>query len=1084
MRRAVRELLLLAGILLLCAGSANAQAIGSIFGKVTDSTGGVMPGVTVTVTGTGLQQPLTAVTGATGTYQFPNVPIGTYAVTFELDGFKKSVRPNVIITSGFQAPVDQKLEVGNKTEEITVSAAPPVVDTKKTTSGATFTKDILENIPSARDPWQIINMTPGVQAGLNVGGSSSGQQVGLAARGTSASVQWNLEGGSITDLSSNSSPSYFNFDSFEQIQVVSGGGDVSVQSSGLAINLVTKSGSNVFKGTAVSTFENDSMQQNNVTRELFNAGSNGFLSGNPLQKILVASAEYGGPIKKNRLWFWGAVDKQDINVGILNFFDATKGGLCQQLVDAQKAGTLSGLVTYDQLDNVVKCLQNDKTVIKDLQWKFNYQLNSANKFQYLFDSDNKYRNRRGASASTAVEATTQQTSDAPKGVGYWGLPLPTHSLTHTLIASDRLVFNTMFTYVHGGFALDYQDVPPQGSCAPIKYLGSDSLSDYQRDASCLWNQQSQYNRSTGFVTRSIGSATTAGGSSGAFETTRHSWEAKTDGTYFLTNALGGDHSLKFGVGWRKNPVQSFTHYGGGARAIVQCVGNNSANCGSGAYAAVGSATGVVPSIAYLYRDLLLNNNWYTWNGYLQDSYSRGKFRVNAGVRYDWQTSTYLGGCVAANPIRPDLMPSQCESATSTDPTSGKKIQSFGNVAPRMSITYDLFGNGKTSVHASGSYYYATKITLANSLSGLNGGQYLSWGANASNGACSTTAGASCWNDANHDGTVQAGELIGVPTPNTTRFDLNTGKIVAAGNLVDPSAKIARTREFVGGVQHELVANLAVGVDYIYRKYDRGTTTYSVGYQPGSGANLASLYNPTVQTYTDPVTGLSAPYYITCTGCVRPSGLASITMTNTGYQTYSGVDFTVTKRFSNRWQANVAVTVQKNPSFLPDYASTAIGGNTPITNPTGIAYQDGRTTIARYLIKASAAYQLPWDIMLAGNLNINDGATRTLTINGPGAVYGGLTSTGANSTITYNTLRFEDDGNTRLKPTELLDLSAQKVFNFRGGKNRLKLMLDAFNVFNTNTILGYTSNNRSASTFTSPSSLVPPRVFRIGGSISF
>ena len=88
MMRGVRGFLLVAGILLLSAVSANAQAIGSIFGKVTDSTGGVMPGVTVTVTGTGLQQPLVGVTQSSGAYQFPNVPIGTYSVTFELEGFK------------------------------------------------------------------------------------------------------------------------------------------------------------------------------------------------------------------------------------------------------------------------------------------------------------------------------------------------------------------------------------------------------------------------------------------------------------------------------------------------------------------------------------------------------------------------------------------------------------------------------------------------------------------------------------------------------------------------------------------------------------------------------------------------------------------------------------------------------------------------------------------------------------------------------------------------------------------------------------------------------------------------------------
>ena len=765
MNRGLRGFLLLAGILLLSGTAAYAQGMGEIFGKVTDSTGGVMPGVTVTVKGTGLQQPLVAVTGATGTYQFPNVPIGTYSVSFALDGFKTSTRPGIIITTGFKAPVDQKMEVGAKTEEVTVTAAPPVVDTKKVNTGATFTKDILENIPSARDPWQIINMTPGVQAGLNVGGASSGQQVGLQSRGTGANVQWNLEGGSITDLSSNSSPSYFNFDSFEQIQVVNGGGDVSVQSSGLSINLVTKSGSNVFKGSAVGTFENDKMQSQNVTRELFNAGSNGFLSGNPIQRLWVASAEVGGPIKKNRLWFWVAGDRQDINVGVLNFFDGTKGDLCNTLLAAQKAGSLSGTVTYDKLGDVVKCLQNDKTVIKDIQWKINYQLNSSNKFQYLFQSDNKYRNRRGASASTAVEAVTQQTSDMPKGVGYWGLPLPTHSLTHTLILSDKLVFNNMFTYVHGGFYLDYQDVPPQGSCAQGKYLGSTSSADYARDASCLWMIQSRTNRTTGFNDRSLGSN---------YITSRHSWEAKTDGTYFLTNTLGGDHSLKFGVGWRRNPIQTFSHYSGGARTTVQCVGNTQANCGGGVSVAVGSAAGIVPYQAVLYRDQLLNNDWWTYNGYIQDSFSRGKWRVNGGIRYDWQTSKYLGGCIAPSVLRPDLMPSQCENATSVDPTTGKKIQAFGNFAPRMSITYDLFGNGKTSAHASYSYYYATKITLANSLGGLFSQPALTWGPNQSSGACSTTAGASCWNDANRDTLVQINELVGAPNTPNARYNLTTG----------------------------------------------------------------------------------------------------------------------------------------------------------------------------------------------------------------------------------------------------------------------------------------------------------------------
>src|SRR5204863_10186028 len=100
MMRGFRAFLLCAGMLTAWAMPAHAQAIGSIFGKVTDPSGGVLPGVTVTVTGTGLQQPLVAVTSESGTYQFPSVPIGSYSVTFELASFKKAVRQGVDIKTG------------------------------------------------------------------------------------------------------------------------------------------------------------------------------------------------------------------------------------------------------------------------------------------------------------------------------------------------------------------------------------------------------------------------------------------------------------------------------------------------------------------------------------------------------------------------------------------------------------------------------------------------------------------------------------------------------------------------------------------------------------------------------------------------------------------------------------------------------------------------------------------------------------------------------------------------------------------------------------------------------------------------
>ena len=208
-------------------------------------------------------------------------------------------------------------------------------------------------------------MAPGVHAERHqrrrVGVGPAVDAVGL--RHERPTCSGTSKAATITDLSSNSSSLYFNFDSFQEIRVVTGGGDVSVQSCGLFINLVTKSGSNVFKGTGTTTFENDEMQSQNVSEALFNSGGRTEgLSGNPLHKIANYSVEFGGPIMRNRLWCWGAAGKQDINVGILNFFDTDAGGECRPARGAED-GTLSA--NLRQARPFRGASKNDQTTIED-----------------------------------------------------------------------------------------------------------------------------------------------------------------------------------------------------------------------------------------------------------------------------------------------------------------------------------------------------------------------------------------------------------------------------------------------------------------------------------------------------------------------------------------------------------------------------------------------------------------------------------------------------------------------------------------------------------------------------------------------
>ena len=253
MVRVFKWSIVICAALALFSGTAMAQVTnGEVIGKVTDQSNAAMPGVTVTLESPAIQQPMVTVTQASGAYRFVQVPIGTYTVTFSIPGFKTVKRAGVIVETGFSAEINTRLEVATREEVVNVTASTPIVDTKNTTTGAVFNRETLDIIPTARDPWVVLNMVPGVMlSGVNVGGSSSGQQLTVTARGVGDNQNmWNIEGASITDMSAlGASTVYYDFDSFAEIQVTTGGSDASVQSGGLNINLISKSGSNVFKGT-------------------------------------------------------------------------------------------------------------------------------------------------------------------------------------------------------------------------------------------------------------------------------------------------------------------------------------------------------------------------------------------------------------------------------------------------------------------------------------------------------------------------------------------------------------------------------------------------------------------------------------------------------------------------------------------------------------------------------------------------------------------------------------------------------------------------------------------------------------------
>src|SRR5262245_16028707 len=161
-------------------------ATGSITGTVKDSSGALLPGVNVTLTGEhligGAQSQTTA---AGGGYRFDRLAPGLYDVKFELTGFKASERKGIRINAAFTATVDAALEVGRMEETVTVAGESPTVDTKSNLQQTVMSQDILEGIPTGRDPWSVAKVIPGVLSSTyDVGGTQGMQQSALSAHGS------------------------------------------------------------------------------------------------------------------------------------------------------------------------------------------------------------------------------------------------------------------------------------------------------------------------------------------------------------------------------------------------------------------------------------------------------------------------------------------------------------------------------------------------------------------------------------------------------------------------------------------------------------------------------------------------------------------------------------------------------------------------------------------------------------------------------------------------------------------------------------------------------------------------------------
>ncbi len=300
--------------LALAAGTAGAQELrGRIDGAVTDNTGGVLPGVTVTVSGPALIQPQVMVTGADGGYRFPALPTGVYTLVFELSGFQTVRREEIRVSLATTVTINTQLPLAGVEETLTITGESPVVDVKNTNVGTSFTKELMQDIPNARDIWAAMAQAPGFHMNsYDVGGSHTGTQTGFQTYGFEGQNKTLLEGINVTE-GQDANAGYFDFGSFEEFSI-GGAGNMGEQTGpGAFLNLTVKSGGDAFTASVYYDYEGSGTISNNVPDELAAGGGvqDGYVSppggitrGNQITKQYDFNVNGGGPIVKGKAWFF------------------------------------------------------------------------------------------------------------------------------------------------------------------------------------------------------------------------------------------------------------------------------------------------------------------------------------------------------------------------------------------------------------------------------------------------------------------------------------------------------------------------------------------------------------------------------------------------------------------------------------------------------------------------------------------------------------------------------------------------------------------------------------------------------------
>jgi len=1016
--------------LVLLPAIAFAQA--SITGVVKDTSGAVLPGVTVEVASPALiEKTRSAVSDGSGQYRIVDLRPGTYSVTFTLTGFSTVKREGIELTGSFTASVNADMKVGAVEETITVSGAAPIVDVQSVRRQTTLSNETLTTVPTARSWAATAVLIPGItiQAGTSAdiqitpqmtvfggaGGRSNEGRMQVDGLNTGAA----LNGGGVSTYVADIS------NAAEVVTTTSGGlGEAEV--GGPTLSIVPKSGGNTVKGQVYLSGVSNGMVGSNFSQALKDAG---LATPGTLIQQWDYTGGVGGPIFKDRLWYYGTLRDEGQHRTIPGIYPNLNAG------DPTK---------FTYVPDLTRSAQGAES-FQLASIRLTTQITPRNKFNY--HQDFQIPCNGATFSATGDGCRTQPTSNAVVGaIGLGGLTATTSPET-TGYLGGTLIKNSQFTW---------------SSPVTNRLLLEAGLGTY-RAAWGPFEQPGNATRGLARITEQAAQNFNGTPISANLQYRSANWAQDWDNpnTWRASASyVTGAHNFKFG-------------YVGGY--LVEDIENH----GNDLNLAYTFNNGVPNSLTESLRVFVQSDRVRYTALYGQDQWTMGRITLQGALRFDnaWSYSP-------PQTIGPALIGGQ---PFLTTPLSYGRAEgvNYKDISPRGGIAWDVRGNGKTAIKVNTGRYedpasnLSGNYSISNPLARIATTTSRTWNDDGRNGGIANDRTPQC-NFAN-------------PSPNGECQGFNTiafGTATQTTAAIDPSLINGwgiRPNDWQIGasVQQQLAPRISVEVGYFKRWLQNFTATDNLSV-------TAADFTPfSVTAPSDPRLPNGGGYVVSGLANEVPTkfGQVSNLITDAGiygkqYQSYNGflINFSARamKGLTMQGGINTGRTATDNCAVRALVPEGGLGIGSSTAQNTYCHNDPGFITKAN----AIASYTIPRvDVLIAGTFRSDQGAPLSANWNASSATVVqpalGRPVAGGAPTTSINLIAPGDVWGDRVNE---LDLRFAKILKF--GRMRVNAGIDVYNIINSAAVLTYNQTFAPGGSWLAPTSVLSPRFMKVSAQIDF